>query len=67
MYYPNLTSKVATNFFYVFNMSATMAKQGGWVQLDQSNMHLALSMAKMATEGFSQAAIEETQQLIKQP
>jgi hypothetical protein len=67
MYYPNLTSKVATNFFYVFNMSATMAKHGGRVQLDQSNMRLALNMAKMATEVFSQAAIEETQQLIKQP
>jgi hypothetical protein len=30
-------------------------------------MHLALNMAKMAKGGFSRAAIEETQQLIKKP
>jgi len=48
-------------------MSATMARQGGRVQLEQSDMRLALNMAKMAKEGFSCAAIEETQQLIKQP
>ena len=29
-------------------MSATMARQGGRVQLEQSNMRLALNMAKMA-------------------
>jgi hypothetical protein len=44
-----------------------MARQGGRVQLEQSNMHFALNMAKMAKEGISRAAIEETQQLIKQP
>jgi len=33
-------------------MSATMARQGGRVQLEQSDMHLALNMAKMAKEGF---------------
>jgi len=48
-------------------MSATMARQGGWVQLEQSDMRLALNMAKMAKWGFSSAAIEETQQLIKKP
>jgi hypothetical protein len=42
-----------------------MARQGGWVQLEQSDMHLALNMAKMAKEGFSRAAIEETKYLIK--
>jgi len=47
-------------------MSATMASQGGRVQLEQSNMRLALNMAKMAKEGFSRAAIEETKYLIKQ-
>jgi hypothetical protein len=44
-----------------------MARQGGRVQLEQSNMHLALNMAKMATGGFSHAAMEETQQLIQKP
>jgi len=48
-------------------MSATMARQGGRVQLEQSDMRLALNMAKMAKGGFSCAAIEETQQLIKTP
>jgi hypothetical protein len=48
-------------------MSATMARQGGWVQLEQSNMGVALNMAKMAKGGFSRTAIEETQQLIKKP
>jgi len=48
-------------------MSATMARQGGQVQLDQSDMRRALNMAKMAKGGFSRAAIEEMQQLIKKP
>jgi hypothetical protein len=42
-----------------------MARQGGRVQLEQSNMRLALNMAKMAKEGFSRAAIKETKYLIK--
>jgi len=46
-------------------MSATMARQGGQVQLEQSDMRLALNMAQMAKEGFSRAAIEETKQLNK--
>jgi len=33
-------------------MSATMARQEGRVQLEQSDMHLAFNMAKMANEGF---------------
>jgi len=48
-------------------MSATMARLGGWVQLEQSDMRLALNMAKIAKGGFSHAAIEETQQLFKKP
>jgi hypothetical protein len=48
-------------------MSATMARQGGRVQLEQSDMRLALNMAKMAKEGFSRAAIKETKYLIKKP
>jgi len=34
-------------------MSATMARQKGRVQLEQSDMRLALNMAKMAKEGSS--------------
>jgi hypothetical protein len=48
-------------------MSATMARQGGRVQLEQSDMCLALNMAKMAQEGFSRAATEEKKYLIKKP
>jgi len=48
-------------------MSAIMARHGGRVQLEQSDMHLALNMAKMAKGGFSHAAMEETQQLVKKP
>ena len=48
-------------------MSATMARQGGPVQLEQSDMRLALNMAKMAKEGFSRAAMEETKYLSKKP
>jgi len=48
-------------------MSATMARQGGRVQLEQSDMCLELNMAKMAKEGFSRAAIEETKYLIQKP
>jgi hypothetical protein len=48
-------------------MSAIMAREGGWVQLEQSDMRLALNMAKMAKEGFSYAAIQETKYLIKKP
>jgi hypothetical protein len=48
-------------------MSATMARQGGPVQLEQSDMHLVLNMAIMAKESFSRAAIKETKYLIKKP
>jgi hypothetical protein len=48
-------------------MSATMARQGGRVQLEQSDMRLALNMAKMAQGGISHAAGEETQYVIKKP
>jgi hypothetical protein len=44
-----------------------MARQGGRVQLVQSDMRLALNMAKMAKSGFSCAAVEETQYLIQKP
>jgi len=48
-------------------MPATMASQGGQVQLEQSDKRLALNMAKLAKEGFSQAAIDKTKYLIQKP
>jgi len=48
-------------------MSATMARQGGQVQLEQSDMRLALNMANMAKEGFSRGTIDETKYLIETP
>ena len=48
-------------------MSATMARHGGWVQLEQFDMCLALNMAQMAKEGLSRAAIEETKYLTEKP
>ena len=48
-------------------MSETMARQGGQVQLEQSDMSLTLNMAKIAKGGFSCSAIEETRYLIKRP
>ena len=46
-------------------MSATMARHGGRVQLEQCDMRLALNMAKMAKRGFSHATMEEMQYLIQ--
>jgi len=48
-------------------MAATMARQGGWVQLEQYDMRLAFNMAKTAKDGFLCAAIEETKYLIEKP
>jgi hypothetical protein len=48
-------------------MSATMARQGGCVQLEQSDMRLALNMAKMAKGRLCHARGEAKQQLIKIP
>jgi len=42
-----------------------MARQGGQVQLVQSDMSLALNMVKMANRGFSCATMDETQCLIR--
>jgi hypothetical protein len=44
-----------------------MARQGGRVKLEQSDMYLALNMAKMAKDGFSRAAIKEMKYLITKP
>jgi hypothetical protein len=48
-------------------MSATMARQGGRVQLEQADMRIALNMVNMAKHGISRAGIEETKNLIKKP
>jgi len=48
-------------------MTGTMARQRGRVQLEQSDIHLALNMAKMANGGFLHAVIEETQYLFMKP
>ena len=44
-----------------------MARRGGRVQLEQSDRHLALNIAKMAKGGFLCTTIEETQLVIKRP
>jgi len=44
-----------------------MAQQGGRVQLEQSDMRLAVIMAKMAKAVFSHATTEGMQYLIKKP
>jgi hypothetical protein len=48
-------------------MSATMARQGGRVQLEQSDMRLTLIMANMAKRGLSRTVMEEKQCRIKIP
>jgi hypothetical protein len=48
-------------------MSATMTRQGGQVQMEQSNMCPALNMAKMAKECGSHTAIEVTKYQIRKP
>ena len=60
-------SRSSNQFLVGFQHVSYMARQGGRVQLEQSEMRLALNMAKMAKEVFSHTAIEETQQLIKKP
>jgi len=59
--------EAATNFLKLFNMCTMMARQGGSVQLEQSNMCLALNMANMAKGGFLCATREKTRYLIKKP
>jgi hypothetical protein len=59
--------EAATNLLLAFDMSATMARQGGHVQLEQSDIRLALNMAKMAKGEFSRREVEKTQYLIKKP
>jgi hypothetical protein len=51
----------------MFNTTATIARQGGRIELEQSDMRVALNMATMAKQRFSQATLEETKYLIKAP
>jgi len=48
-------------------MSATMARQGGRVQLEQSDMRLALNLDKVTKGDLSRTAMKQTQHLIKKP
>jgi hypothetical protein len=48
-------------------MSATIARQGGQVKLEQSHMHLVLTMGKIAKAGFSCVTVKETQNPMKRP
>jgi hypothetical protein len=41
-------------------MSATIARRGGRIQLDQSDMRLPLNLANMVKGGFLYVAIEKT-------
>jgi hypothetical protein len=59
--------EAATIVLYVFIMSTSMARLGGRVQLEQSDMCIALNIAKLAKGEFSCAVIEKTHQLFKTP
>jgi len=48
-------------------MSAIMVRQGGSVQLEQSNMCLVLNMAKIAKGEILCAAIEDMKHLFMMP
>jgi hypothetical protein len=51
---------------YVFHISATMSRQGGQVQLEQSDIYLALNMAKMQNAGSSGATIADINYVMKE-
>jgi len=59
--------EAATNFLKVFIMSATIASQRGRVQVEQSDMCLAMNITKMTKGGFSCAATDESQYLFNIP
>jgi len=63
---PNLIFR-SSNLFLDFNTPAIMARQGGRVPLKQSDILLALTIAKIDTGGFLHPAIEDKQYLIKKP
>jgi len=57
----------ATSFLLIVNKSATMASQGCGVQMEQSDMRLALNMAKMHKRGSLRTTMGEMQYLMKTP
>jgi len=57
--------EAATNWLKVFMISPMIARQGYRVPLEQSNVYLPMNMAIMAKLGFSRAAIQKIQYLIK--
>jgi hypothetical protein len=57
--------EATTHYLEVFNRSAIMARQGGSLQWELSNMHLTLNMAIMGKGGVSRTSIEEMQYVIK--
>jgi len=48
-------------------MSGSMARQGSQVQLEQSDMHITMNLAKMAKAGVSPTAKEGAEYLIMNP
>jgi hypothetical protein len=48
-------------------MSATMARQGGSVQLEQFDMCLALNMGKISNGKISCTAMDGTHQILRKP
>jgi hypothetical protein len=59
-----LLSNMTTDLL-VFHMSATMARQGGRVQLKQADMRIGPNMVHMAKHSILCSGIEETTHLIK--
>lgn len=56
-----------TNYFYFFNVSATMPRQGGQILLEQSDMRCDFNMATMAKAGISLTDFVETEYRTKKP
>jgi hypothetical protein len=56
--------EVPTNFVLLVKMSATMTRHEDWVQLEESDLHNVLKMAKMSWERLSSTATEEENFLI---
>jgi hypothetical protein len=48
-------------------MSATMARQGDQVTLEQSDLHLVMNMPEMANGALSHLAIKKSQYVLKKP
>jgi len=59
--------EAATNSLQVFTMTVTIARPRSLVQMEQSDMCLALNLAKMAKGEFSRTSVEDTLYVIKKP